>query len=371
MRYMACPRVTHLLSNNIFKNLAAEEAIFNALPRGTRNLLFYVNSPAVVIGRTQNPFNEVDISAAESQSVPIARRRSGGGTVVHDEGNLNFSFMGPRATHDPKKNAQLIVRVLRERFDLRVNPSDRGDIFLNGLKVSGAAYRITSDRAYHHGTLLVNSDLSRLRNLLHSPLSENLCVSGAASVRSPVANLADAAQGIDIPSIKSAIAEEYLASFDAGEGHRSNHTDDVESLTAESVRRIYPSAIAEYRELSSGAWVYGQIPRFSFSVPSMADHARSTSAADQEKRVLFMSKGGVVEAVKRFAPSTSLSEIGPCSRKGFGEIDQTMSSLLEGRGFGSGYRPSSEAGSSEASPRSASPGPDIFAGVPNRWVCSS
>jgi lipoyltransferase/lipoate-protein ligase len=367
---MSYPRVFHLLSNNVFKNLAAEEAIFNALPRGTSNLLFYVNAPAVVIGRTQNPFNEVDISAAESQSVPIARRRSGGGTVVHDEGNLNFSFMGPRATHDPKKNAQLIVRVLRERFNLCVNTTDRGDIFFNGLKVSGAAYRITSDRAYHHGTLLVHSDLPRLRNLLHSPLRETLCVSGAASVRSPVANLADAAQGIDIPSIKSAIAEEYLASFDTGEEHRSSHTDEVESLTAESVRRIYPSATAEHCELSSESWVYGQIPRFSFIVPSKADDARSGSA-DRARRVLFMSKGGIVDAVKRFDPSMSLSEIGPYSREGFGDIDQTMSSLLVGRGFGSGDRPSSEAGLSEESTRPSSPDRDLLTGVPNRWVCSS
>ncbi|SPZ01908.1 lipoate-protein ligase A [Proteus mirabilis] len=34
-------------------------------------------------------------------------------------------------------------------------------------KISGSAYKETKDRGFHHGTLLINADLSRLANYLN------------------------------------------------------------------------------------------------------------------------------------------------------------------------------------------------------------
>ena len=84
-------------SSDIFSNLAFEGWLYNQWDFSRRHLLFlWRNSPCVVIGRHQNPFQEVNLSYLESAKIPFARRQSGGGTVYHDSGNLNCSFFTPR-----------------------------------------------------------------------------------------------------------------------------------------------------------------------------------------------------------------------------------------------------------------------------------
>jgi lipoate-protein ligase A len=38
---------------------------------------------------------------------------------------------------------------------------------LSDIHVSGSAYKIAKDRAYHHGTMLISSQLSTLGDVLH------------------------------------------------------------------------------------------------------------------------------------------------------------------------------------------------------------
>ena len=38
----------------------------------------------------------------------------------------------------------------------------------SGTHVSGSAYKIVNKRAYHHGTMLISSELGTLGKLLHS-----------------------------------------------------------------------------------------------------------------------------------------------------------------------------------------------------------
>jgi len=64
--------------------------------RKTRALLLYRNEPAVVIGRHQNPWLEVNIRRAMEDSVPILRRRSGGGTVYHVRDRVPTAIHGAR-----------------------------------------------------------------------------------------------------------------------------------------------------------------------------------------------------------------------------------------------------------------------------------
>lgn len=249
---MSVGKLFRLTSKNIFTNLAAEERLFQRT--ANKSLLFYVNSDSVVLGRTQNPFKEVDVRYAAANSIPIARRRSGGGTVVHDEGNLNFCFVRPREEHEPLSNARLVASVLREDFGIKAVVNDRADILVEGMKVSGAAYRLSRNRAYHHGTLLIHSDLERLKRVLQSPLSEKLTATGTKSIRSPVTNLSDhCSGGIDTGAVVDAIADRF-----------SRTNAFVTLLSADQVERQYGGMQAERGELCSHGWVYGKIPRFSF-----------------------------------------------------------------------------------------------------------
>ena len=85
-------------SSDVYSNLAFETWLYNKCTFDDRQLLFlWRNSPCVVIGRHQNPYKEANLSYLESARVPVVRRHSGGGTVYHDDGNLNCTFFTPRA----------------------------------------------------------------------------------------------------------------------------------------------------------------------------------------------------------------------------------------------------------------------------------
>lgn len=251
---MVLSRLIRLSSKNVFTNLAAEERLFQ---RTTGNsLLFYTNRTSVILGRTQNPFNECDVAYAATHGIPIARRRSGGGTVVHDEGNLNFCFMRPRTEHEPLKNAKLVATVLRNEFGIKASVNERADILVDGKKVSGAAYRISRDRAYHHGTLLIDADLERLSRLLKSPHTKDIEAMGTKSLRVSVTNLGDHYSGTLLASDVMEAITEYFARRDAR----------LQALSVTQVELDCGGVQVERGVLSSREWVYGQTPRFTFDL---------------------------------------------------------------------------------------------------------
>ncbi|RKP31560.1 hypothetical protein METBISCDRAFT_26504 [Metschnikowia bicuspidata] len=196
------PVVFVLKIQNPYLNLAVEDYIYNAMAvpeKGAPNcnrLLFYVNSPCVVIGKNQNPWKEVNLPLLTNLRLPLVRRRSGGGTVVHDTGNVNYSFMTTRDKFDRFAFTRLVADAVNTVAvpEKHVIVNDRGDIVIkNGAeKVSGSAYKISRGKSYHHGTMLLNLKLSVLRQLLHRDETKFGSVhasSAVASVKSPVTNL--------------------------------------------------------------------------------------------------------------------------------------------------------------------------------------
>ncbi|HWP68009.1 MAG TPA: biotin/lipoate A/B protein ligase family protein, partial [Rectinemataceae bacterium] len=126
-------------------------------------LLFYVNDPSVIIGRNQNPWRET----APSSALPLFRRISGGGAVYHDRGNLNWSFIVPRALHSQENElAAMAAAISAQGFE--IGPGPRGGLYCGGAsvraggKVSGTARRFGAKNVLHHGTLLVDSDMASL-----------------------------------------------------------------------------------------------------------------------------------------------------------------------------------------------------------------
>ena len=91
-----------IIDNNIYDpwfNLAAEEYLFRNY---TGNIfMLYINSRSVIIGKHQNPAEEVNARCLRENNIPLVRRISGGGAVYHDEGNLNYTYI--RNTSDGKK----------------------------------------------------------------------------------------------------------------------------------------------------------------------------------------------------------------------------------------------------------------------------
>ncbi|XP_039448305.1 lipoyltransferase 1, mitochondrial-like [Culex pipiens pallens] len=146
-------------SNDVFTNLALEDWIYRNFDFTHHHILMlWINKPTVVVGRHQNPFAETNVSQLMRNEVELARRNSGGGAVFHDLGNLNCTFFVPRARYDRKYNLNLITRALYREYAINADISDRDDITVMGKKISGTAAKLGQPNAYHHCTLLVNSN---------------------------------------------------------------------------------------------------------------------------------------------------------------------------------------------------------------------
>ena len=178
-------------SSNIYKNLALEDWFYQKYNfEKSQILLFYRNDPCVVIGRHQNPWTEANVPFLRNNGILLARRNSGGGTVFHDRGNINLSFLTSKADYNRSKNLNLICDALRDALDVDVSVNKRDDIVLDGeKKISGTAAKIGRNTAYHHCTLLVNVDTTNLHRALNNPVAEAIETNATKSIRSPVENL--------------------------------------------------------------------------------------------------------------------------------------------------------------------------------------
>jgi lipoate-protein ligase A len=238
-------------------NLAFEEVLLEA-PLGFEAALFlYVDEPSVIIGRNQNPWAEVSPDAG----APVLRRVSGGGTVFHDRGNLNWALVLPRSRHDPEAEIGLVADVLAE-LGVATSSGPRGGLFVAepspfaGRKLSGTARRLSATRVLHHGTLLVDADLKRLRACLGGmPISAPQAL---VSVPGEPLNLAELLPGITIESAASALALGIA-------GDRAPRSAEAAIASTAEASGLFTSA---KERLASWDWTWGATPRFEVAIPS-------------------------------------------------------------------------------------------------------
>jgi lipoate-protein ligase A len=177
-----------------FYNLAAEEYfVRNLNTENTSYLFVYQNAPSIVVGKNQNVYEEIHWDTIKNQLLPIARRVSGGGTVVHDMGNLNFSFIQPclpAAINNYSGSSGLLAEVLNQ-LGINCYLNARNAIMLsNERKISGSAQFTNQKNILSHCTLLVNADLELFSKVLKKNSVEILSKS-SKSVRSPIENLSE------------------------------------------------------------------------------------------------------------------------------------------------------------------------------------
>jgi len=168
---------------DVFRNLAIEEAIARVNAKSTQKintLRFWRSETAVVLGRFQCVHKEVNLGFCRRNKIPIARRFTGGGTVFHDSGNLNFTICLDQSKPYVSRTLNelywnfvgAIASALREvgipaRYD-----SNRSCLRVNGKKITGTAGWIKQGVSFIHGTLLIDSDLGMLKQCLNVPLNQ-------------------------------------------------------------------------------------------------------------------------------------------------------------------------------------------------------
>ena len=183
-------RYINLTTTDPAFNLAAEQYVFETLPKDSSYIMLWQNDNAVIIGKYQNTLAEINLPYVEQHSIRVVRRLSGGGAVYHDLGNLNYSFISDAASSG-KVNLRLfcepVIHALAE-LGVRAEINGRNDMTVDGKKFSGNAQYIRGGRVLHHGTILFNSDLSVIGEALHVDRSK-IIAKGIPSVRSRVTNL--------------------------------------------------------------------------------------------------------------------------------------------------------------------------------------
>lgn len=231
---------------NPYWNIAVENYLVEHAEAVT--LYLWRNRRTVVIGQNQNPYSEVNVEALEADGGFLMRRKTGGGAVYHDDGNLNFSFVVPKALYDQQRQFSVIQRAV-ESFGLHTELSGRNDILCEGRKFSGNAFSKGRINDLHHGTILIKGNMEDLARYL-KPKPAKLQKHGVQSVRSRVVNLAELNPEITPESIAPRLKEAFLSEYSEYSEY-SEHSDFSEIIKRPEVRALHD-------HFASPEWKYGR-----------------------------------------------------------------------------------------------------------------
>jgi len=242
----------NLQSKDPFFNLAIEEYLLKNSK--AEFLILYVNSPSVIIGKHQTGHREVNTRYVTLNNIPVIRRISGGGTVYHDHGNLNFSFIRECETGkqvDFLKYTQPVIGFLKS-MGVNARFEGKNDLKIDGLKISGNAEHIHRNRVLHHGTLLFSASFENLRNSIRHDTS-SYSSRAVASNPSKVTNLNEQIIGYDIEEFREEMISYFTKTF-----------DDIVSigLTEVEIKAARSISLSKYQTWEWN-WAYG--PEYIFN----------------------------------------------------------------------------------------------------------
>ena len=255
MRYIS------MESHNIGKNLAMEQYLMNNREFDEPLLLFYYETPCIIVGRNQNTLEEINAKYVDEHQIRVTRRLSGGGAVYQDLGNLVFSFVVNSDNEefgDFKSFTAPIVEALHEMGATTAEVSGRNDLLVDGKKFSGNAMYTRNGKTFSHGTLMLDVDLDVVGQALNVP-ADKIKSKGIKSVRSRVTNLkpylSPEYQNITVPEFRDVLLKKLFK---------------VDDLTAIKDQEVVVTATeqAEIDRLyekyyNNWDWVYGTSPEFS------------------------------------------------------------------------------------------------------------
>ena len=176
-------------------------------------LFTWIVSPTVIYGRHQSAEVEVNEAYCREHGIAVVQRKSGGGCVYADEGNLMISFISP-STHSEQVFAQFLAMVAQalQAKGLPAVTTAHNDILVDGRKVSGCACFTGPTGTIVHGTLLYDVNLDAMLQAL-TPGTGKLAKHGVASVRQRVANLRELTTAFESIHALRAYIEGYIGAL--------------------------------------------------------------------------------------------------------------------------------------------------------------
>jgi lipoate-protein ligase A len=161
------------------ENLALDEALLQEadLGRAGAVLRFWeLPRQAVVLGASRRLDEDVIVENCLADQIPIARRSSGGGTVLIGPGALNFTVVlcesaAPGLAAVPAAQRFVLQRIAAaiEQHGRKVEVLGCGDLTSAGLKFSGSAQRRLRHWFFVHCSILYDFPLDRISRYLMLP----------------------------------------------------------------------------------------------------------------------------------------------------------------------------------------------------------
>lgn len=269
-------RCIHLKNTDPYFSLAAEEYLLKSLSEDI--FMLWQSENAVVVGKHQNLMGEINYPFVRENNIALCRRISGGGTVFHDAGNVNFSFI-----KNVKSPAEISFKMFTApvvealaKLGITATTSGRNDLLIDSLKISGNAEHVYKNRVLHHGTLLFDSDLQNLGQAI-KVVPGKYESKAVQSNRSPVANISQ--------FLKTPMTTGEFVQFLIGV-QLKNPENSIYQLTENDKQNIEKLSAEKFK---TWEWNFGYSPRYTFR-NKLEIEGKSLSIQ------LMVEKGVIVEA---------------------------------------------------------------------------
>lgn len=228
-----------------YYNLALEEYFLKTGVAGDYILMFWQNSPSVILGRYQNATEVINKTFIENNNIKVARRITGGSAVYYDKGNLNYSFIVPSKNSKVTFNifTKPIIKALKD-MGIKATFTDSNNLEIDGKKFFGNVQFIHKERTLYHGTLLFNSEFETFEKTLNNKKEK------MRSVKSRVINLKSYfCNNIDIEQFKTKLIEAFNAAYGL----------EQYIITAEDEKNIKALVKNKY---NTWRWTYREPPKY-------------------------------------------------------------------------------------------------------------
>lgn len=248
----------HLKKTDPYFCLAAEEYLLKNFDDDI--FMLWQSNNSIVLGKHQNALAEINYPFVRENNIAVCRRISGGGTVFHDAGNVNFTFIKNVKSPAEVSFSQFTFPVVEAlaQLGIETTTSGRNDLLVKGKKISGNAEHVYKNRVLHHGTLLFNSDLQNL-GLSIKVISGKYESKAVQSNRSEVANISSFLDSkLNINQFIRFLLEVQLKKDENREfGFSAEDEQKIEMLAEEKFRKW--------------DWNYGYSPKYTFANNAEAD----------------------------------------------------------------------------------------------------